>query len=375
LGGREGEFFSADKWRLGLQKLYNTQVLYDVQTAIEPHKESKTIAITITLRDKWTILPDLSISTGGGAGNFGIGIVDINLFGTFTRGNFNFSSYNGVSSYEVKLFQEWFLDTDYMFGVDIVRSGTPLSVLNSAGVVQESLVWVRDQQTLTLGRRFGSSVRLLVDFTHFIDLRLQNQGADLGIIPAGHQYSVLPKLILGRAHRSNYLEHGYELTLAPAFSNFLGGETPYSSGVASFKGVFILSERDNLGFLLSGGIQHPLTPAYQFHLGGLDSVRGFSNNRVLGNYYWSANVEYRPLIWVTRSSFFDIDMVAFQGCLFSDVGQMGGGVTGNMFLASVGAGLRVNFVKFAGAILRFDFAKTLAPDEGTGFSFGLGQFF
>jgi outer membrane translocation and assembly module TamA len=32
-------------------------------------------------------------------------------------------------------------------------------------------------------------------------------------------------------------------------------------------------------------------------------------------------------------------------------------------------------VKFSGAILRLDLARTISPDEGLGFSFGIGQFF
>jgi outer membrane protein assembly factor BamA len=72
-----------------------------------------------------------------------------------------------------------------------------------------------------------------------------------------------------------------------------------------------------------------------------------------------------------------------QGCLFTDAGSAWGdsSLTGETqaaqfhMLWSAGAGLRINMVKFAGAILRLDWAQTLSPNEGVGFSLGIGQFF
>jgi outer membrane protein assembly factor BamA len=94
-------------------------------------------------------------------------------------------------------------------------------------------------------------------------------------------------------------------------------------------------------------------------------------------------VEYRPYLWSDRFSFLGVDQIALQGCLFIDMGVLVNDSAAvhselknrSLGLLSAGLGLRLNFVRFAGAILRFDFARTISPDEGFGFSFGIGQFF
>jgi hypothetical protein len=64
------------------------------------------------------------------------------------------------------------------------------------------------------------------------------------------------------------------------------------------------------------------------------------------------------------------------GSAFGDSSLTGDQGTKNIdFLWSAGLGFRANFLHFAGAIIRFDLARTVHPDEGLGLSFGVGQFF
>jgi hypothetical protein len=78
-----------------------------------------------------------------------------------------------------------------------------------------------------------------------------------------------------------------------------------------------------------------------------------------------------------------IGEVIFQGCVFQDLGLMWNSydllqtsrTNSRLFMLSEGAGLRLNFLRFAGAIVRIDLARTVTPDEGWGLSFGVGQFF
>jgi outer membrane protein assembly factor BamA len=120
---------------------------------------------------------------------------------------------------------------------------------------------------------------------------------------------------------------------------------------------------------------------YLFHLGGYDTVRGFSTNRAVGRYYVNNSLEYRP--YLTRFSSDLTGELVFQGAVFQDVGQMWNSddlsrtraVESHLFLLSQGVGLRVNIMRFAGAIGRLDIARTAIPDEGWGVSLGVGQFF
>jgi outer membrane protein assembly factor BamA len=120
---------------------------------------------------------------------------------------------------------------------------------------------------------------------------------------------------------------------------------------------------------------------YLFHLGGFDSTRGFSTYRAIGQMYVANSLEYRP--YLTRFSIYFIDQIVVQGCLFQDFGvmwnssdyQTSNRLNSRLVLLSEGIGIRLNFLKFAGAIGRLDLAKTITPNEGWGFSFGVGQFF
>jgi outer membrane protein assembly factor BamA len=124
-------------------------------------------------------------------------------------------------------------------------------------------------------------------------------------------------------------------------------------------------------------------PNFLYNVGGYYNVRGYSDMREFGRNMTFANFEWRPYLFEHRWKILWADLMVVQGCIFSDAGSAWGdsSLTGQSQesdfhpLWSAGLGLRVNMVKFAGAIARLDWARTISPDEGIGFSFGVGQFF
>jgi outer membrane protein assembly factor BamA len=372
LGCREGETFTADLWIFGLKKLYNTSVLYDLRTEVQELSTSpaRRIEIHLYLRDKWTLVPNVKVRSGGGATMLGFGGYNNNLGGYFTKGSFLLGTYSGHMIYDINQYQEWFLDTNYMFGVDLSRNAFPVGVQDPSGTYTQQFNWARTQQQFLFGRRFGSNVRLFSYFEFYQDSLIDQTYGPPAQIYTHLQYKIRPTLIIGRSNLTNYLEIGNELTIAPSAANLFSSEHAMAQLVMSYKRAFILSQTTNLAYYLNGGIMSDAPTPYQFRLGGFDSVRGFSMNRAIGTKYLYGNFEYRPTLLTHRFNWSALDFVAVQGCLFLDSGWMPG-----ITLISAGAGIRLILVRFSGAIIRMDYARTLSPSEGAELSFSIGQFF
>jgi outer membrane protein assembly factor BamA len=378
LGNQEGEKFSTDAWILGLQKLYNTSDLYDLKTKIRSDSTAG-IAIDLFLKDKWTLLPYATLQGGGGTYNYGGGVFDTNLGGYFTNVAVGFAYVNQDLTYDLNFFQEWISNTNFEAEIDISRNGAPTGVQDGSGNVLGNFTWDRNQQQFMFGRRFPN-IRSMLFFEVFND-QVENSSTSPGAtVYPEEQYRLRPLIIFGRVNLSNFLERGYELTLTASFANFFSGAHSYYGAIATFKNSNIVRDNDNFSYFVNVGALTDAPYPYRYHLGGYDTVRGFNTYRFIGSYYVSTNIEYRPLLAVDRFSFFDLDQIALQGCVFVDAGYIwstpnspqGGSSLG---MLSAGVGLRINFVRFAGAIIRMDLARTVTPDEGFGFSFGVGQFF
>jgi hemolysin activation/secretion protein len=109
-------------------------------------------------------------------------------------------------------------------------------------------------------------------------------------------------------------------------------------------------------------------------LGGYDTVRGFSASRALGRELIVGNFELRHRLIGLRLPL--ADLATLQATVFMDAGAVRSHLGGSgLGLLSGGLGLRLNFVKFARALIRMEFAQTIQPSEGWDLTFGLGSFF
>jgi len=342
------------------------------------------IDIELQLTDRWTLMPFGIAQAGGGSNNVGGGFYEANLFGYFAQVSGSYSVFDNVPSYDFNLFQEFFRDTNYIWGLDISGTGTPVSLQANNDSSLGSFTWARQQDQLLLGQKLSTSwepkIRLFSYFEYFRDHMVNDNGAPEVHVFTAAQYRVRPTLILGRSELTNFLEQGQEITLAPTAVNFLSSDLEYYQMVMTYKKVF-LQEDTNYAFFLNTGAMSKAPVPYLFHLGGFDTVRGFSTNRAVGRYYINDNLEYRP--YLLRLFLPLLGEVVSQGNVFTDGGIMWSSsdlaetrqVSSSLALLSAGAGLRLNFLRFAGAIMRLDVAKTITPNEGWGVSLGVGQFF
>ena len=373
LGGKEGGVFNAADWEHGIRKLYNTQNLYDIHTAARQISTSPPrIALDVSIRDRWTLLPQVYLQGGGGNSIFGGGIIDTNIAGYNTQGILGLATLNGNYFYDINLFQEFVFDTDYMFGLDLSRQGNPISVQDLSGAVTQNFVWARTQAQLLLGRRIGKLIRFFGFLEIFQDGLVTADSGTTATVDTFVQYRVRPVMIIGRSNLTNYLEEGYELTIAPTAANFFGGSSSYEQMIATYKRTIILPYNINLAGFTGAGVMTSAPLPYQFRLGGFDTVRGFGANRGMGTAYWNGSVEFRPTLLAVKFPL--LDLVVLQGCVFTDAGWIDT-IQGGLALFSAGVGVRFNFAQFASSIARFDLARAIEPSEGYDLSFGLSQFF
>jgi len=379
----EGDVFDAELWIKGIHNLYDTTVVYNVTTNITRLDSGKLI-IVLHLSDRWSLLPYGIFQAGGGSNNLGGGVFDANLLGYFTQVSASYNTFDNVATYDFNLYQEFFLDTNLILGFDISQTGTPVDLQSNHGDSLGDFTWSRTQYQLLLGERLEThwqpKIRLFSYFEYFRDQMLENDHAPEAHVYSHPQWRIRPTVIFGRSELTNFLEQGQEITFAPTSANFFDGRRAYSTAVATYKKVFLDGNTNYAIFLNSGAMTTAPVP-YLFRLGGYDTVRGFSTNRAMGRYYINDSIEYRP--YLARFKIPLAGETVLQGNLFTDGAVMWNStnlaqtrlVDSEISLLSVGAGVRFNFLRFAGAVVRIDFAKTVTPEEGWGSAIGVGQFF
>ena len=302
-----------------------------------------------------------------------------------TNASLTFWSFNGTTSYDLNFNQEYFYGTQTMWSIDVKDSLEPQIVHSYDGVGLGEFAWRRRQTEVMVGTHFAGPVRAMFFASIFQDSVFKNENGFRPTTADGLQQRLAPKVILGRVDWTDYLEDGTEITFQPAIINLLGSGPRYGTFELDFKKVWIVGDggKDNAAIYLSTIHLEESAPNYLAQVGGYYNVRGYSDLRQFGRHLAVANFEYRPFLFGYRWSLFEADLMTVQAAFFSDVGSAWGNssLTGERRaddlrpLWSAGLGLRINMVKFAGAILRLDFARTISPDEGLGFSFGIGQFF
>ena len=389
LGAREGQPFNAQAWQEGIERLYKTESIYEIHTQIEKTGAAgqEELRIRVSLIDKWTLFPYFDIQGGGGSVSFSAGLYDANLLGTFTYAYVGGGYLDREYSYEVGLSQKWFLQTTYSLGFDLSKRNRPVGFQNAAGELQRNFSWARSRQLLAVGKQNGERTYWEIQLEAFRDTFKSGDSRALSFLyPDMRQFRARPMVKLGKMAHSDYLEQGHELSLAGSYANPLHPDRDYHSFEAAWKQVFYLPETRNIAYFLQAGHMTSAPVAYQFRLGGFDSVRGFSMNRVFGLDFARLNLEYRSTLLVYQIPFWDLGRMVLQGCVFTDGGSAwnaagvdaaSGALTQKSIRAlySAGAGLRTIFLHFANATARIDLAKTLVPQEGYNVAFGIGQFF
>jgi len=138
-------------------------------------------------------------------------------------------------------------------------------------------------------------------------------------IQDGQMRTIVASLEGGRIRGYSYLPTGFSFRLDAEFGKGMGGDFSFNRYVGDLRSYARMGRHTGLSVRLRGGYSEGNVPVQKaFTLGGVGSVRAYSQNAIFGTRMLLANVEYT----LYRPGFFDdlFDDVAFFG-LF-DAGWM-----------------------------------------------------
>jgi outer membrane protein assembly factor BamA len=380
LGFRAGERVSHEKIKEGISSLRNTNLFSNVDYRLEGEKDSKTLFIDVS--ERWTTIPIVKLSSGGGAEHITLGVYDPNILGYYIEAGGQYERLGDTNSGVV-----WFKNPR-MFntknGIDlqlwrINRLRTKYEQEIDEPVVSTGFLHSRDKVFIGYNREFSPTLigKLFYEYnddTFSDDLtssKVQELVSQKGLPPSSRFHFIGAGIDFGRINYKGHLTDGmllgasyrYGISTSEGIDDFWQSDLSFNY----FKTIFTdatYAQRLLAGFTTTEVLQ------YWYYLGGLDRIRGFSDNRFAGRYFWLSNSELRVPVWqndwfvVQTAGFIDI---ASTSETFSQLDSIDG--------TSAGLGLRIIFPKVYRLAVRLDYAEPIKNNDNRNFSFGVQQFF
>ncbi|QDG54714.1 hypothetical protein FIV42_29410 [Persicimonas caeni] len=382
----EGETASVDSIEESVQRVRNTGLfrkvryeLVDVQTTKVLPEGVRAAALQISVDEKWTTLPIFSFNRGGGTYRLIVGAFDDNLLGHYIGVGGQYERLGEANSFYGWLYHPRMFGQRLRGGIDVGTQNRGYTLYDADGEVdggfllnrftvgtylrKEWLWWFRTQLSL----RYVND-----DFSYNrLSPTIEELQRERGLPPESHATIMSLSAMLGRIDQDNYLLDGTQFSVSLSHANEnLGSTHTYTKLLAGVSHFETLPLNSNLAARLAAGTGDIDAIQHRFFLGGLDTVRGFANDRFAGEHYWLANLEYRIPSLDTR-------WVVLQHVVFADASGISTEFSNLAKLtgASTGIGLRFIVPKIQGFIARIDYALPLYGDITNPISLGGGQFY
>lgn len=357
------------------QRLLGTGLFSQVKVKTQGSKSS------IDVTERWTFIPIIKFSSGGGVSQTTLGAYEANLFGSLNEVGLQYERLEDTNSGVT-----WY-KSPYLFsnrtGIDlqlwrINRLRTKYNQKEDDPIVDNGFLHIRDKAYLGLTHIFHDKLktRLFYEYNldEFSDRLVPEEAQGIikaqGLPPNTEVHFAGIGFELGQLYQDDFLIDGTLLT-----GDFQYG-FPSSDDVQEFflsnltLQYFKTLGRNTFAQRVMTGATDTNVLQYWNYLGGLDRIRGFVDNRFAGRYFWLSNSEFRiPLIekesWVLQGTTF-LDLVStseyFKGL-------------GSLTASSAGAGARIILPKIYRFVFRLDWAKPIKKNDNNEISFGVQQFF
>jgi outer membrane protein assembly factor BamA len=377
LGISDDTPISKEQLQLGMYRLAKTGVFTNITLA--ESEDNQVHQGEITVSEKWTTIPIFKISSGGGISHITAGVYDPNAFGQLVELGFQVERLGSTHSQVA-----WFMN-DHLFGPgkglniqawNINRLRTFYDPKEKSPI--ESNGYLLSRQHLKLGwvQELSRKERL-----HFgLQLRLDTFSDDLVPEAIPKTQVVLP---IEQNHAIITASYNYDATGTETvylnginfnldwayFNGHTASSQDYHQITADFQGyksigALTLAQRIKLGHANSSHMGN------QFFIGGLDSLRGFSDNRFYGNAFALSNTEIRYGAYTSKH-------IIGQVVAFYDMASVNNDVQNLNTIAgsSIGVGLRVIAPKVYRLVGRIDLSVPVVNSDDKVLSFGVQQFF
>lgn len=362
LGVRPGGTLTPDRWRLGIARLWNSNLFSNVHAHIE-RLDGRDLLV-LDLDERWSLNPLFSFGSGGSARWWRIGVTEFNAFGQFLEFNAiyeRFDQYNGFSLQ--------FREPRLMGGQRQLYVAAERLMRPRPGFVDRRLHARFDiNQLMFMDKlRLGAAVDVFQsDFlppaegaTH-LPAKTNGLGLDLGVR-------------FGRIDQLRNRARGWSVELRPMVVAVAAEPSVYAQ--LSLEGLAFVSPGAHWTFAarVQAGTMSLAPVSQRWFLGGLQQVRGFHDNYLRTRNFALINGEVRVVV-------FDSWLLAVVPALFVDAAAARDDAMGPTWIAALGGGVRFLVPAFVRTGLRVDVA---APVKGTacrgarclGLSIGIFQFF
>lgn len=367
----------------GLSRLRRTGLFSSVDMEIAAPSAPEPGSVKISLVERWTTIPVLKISSGGGVSQYTLGVYDPNLFGRYLEAGFQYENLAGANSGVL-----WFKNPR-IWGQ---RQGIDLQYWNTRRArikydqeiddpeIKRGFLHEREKFYADFFREFASdkTVRFSLDYNKdefstraLPSAVLKKMGPNPELPSATELLIAKIGIELGRIEGDGQSLRGHLFIASLGYASPLKSTaTAFTQGELSFVYFHPLSANLLFGQRILAGTTTTKVLQYWYYLGGLDRIRGFSDNRFSGRYFGLSNSEARYRIYETPS-------MLLQGAGFLDLASMGerGSDLTSLQAASAGAGIRVILPKFYRFVVRVDYAKPLVKKDDMNWSLGVQQFF
>ena len=368
-----------------VQEIINLEVFSDVETEFTcPNAEQ--VNISISIYEKWTILPIIKATRSGDSFLFQIGGFNRNFLGRYLDVGFAYTYFNALHGFKV-----WYEDNFFGGVRQTIHIEPFVEVYNQLFYVDQTVLhfeFVHQETGLNLyyEKFFKIDRVLLVKLLTYFEYVKQNEVfQSLPPPPEGVKLWNVALSVgtrLGRIEFNNIFAFGTQLeTWFTVFLPFLEHPTTmdgfwrfaFQTELLKIKTVW---GKHQLGMRLKFNIQnHTPFPHDQLSTGGMFEVRGLLQNQFKGDMRILGTIEFRPFIYESK-------LVGIQGTVFVDTGvisedhifdHIGVGIA--EYLLSTGVGVRIYLPAFYRAVLRIDFAALWSPVRQQDLVIGVQQFF
>jgi hypothetical protein len=357
------------------QQLLKTGLFYSVDI-----QEISAGYYKILIEEKWTTIPIFKLNSGGGTTQVTLGVYDPHLFGYRVETGFQYERLGDAPSFvfwnKIPRVREtrFFTDLQYWKTKRIRLKYNP-------DVDQPTLIkaLLLDSERLYAG--FG--YELNSDFKFQTLIESQKDVFSTELIPVETLAKVPGQIIPPESKVSFYgLQFDYgslRQELGLQIGTLVSGQLKLGvpSRGENFSNLkielnhyslvyqdWLFAQRLRIGTTDTNILQH------WNYLGGLESIRGFVDNRFATKNYWLSNSELRKF-FIEKPSWI-LQAVTFADLLGIDESSKR---IEDVTAASAGFGLRLIMPKIYRLVVRVDYAKPFINKDSENVSFGIQQFF
>jgi hypothetical protein len=364
------------------RRLWNLRIFSDVGLTKKSDKE-----VLIEVSERWTTIPIVKFSSGGGSTYYALGAYDINTMGRNIEVGAQYESLNNRNA-GVLWFRkpQLFKNRNLKVGADLwdinrvqryydPSSNDEIGALTLERKRLNTFIEYRwDQDFYSLGAQFDYQEDQISDFGLSDDEKVTNADNGFDFEEGSIQRFQSLYLSIGRLNYQNYLVHGMQAFMKSSLVNVsIDKDKNLSSHELKLSYYKLFENHKNFAWQFHIRTNNLNTIQNKNYLGGLSEIRGYMDGQYFDNSTWQNNIEQRFDLYEHKYG-------VIQGAIFTDQAKDGED-TEDLFnnkkriLLSSGFGVRLISPKIYRFVARFDYAQTHTRNINRGFSFGVQQFF